>query len=93
MGRDPDWVKENINWFCNRLDIGNNSYPKVWPIVQAYNDPGIISNEVFETVLKGGLAGKSSGVMIFTINAVAEDQGKTEVMKNMYTKLIRKPGH
>ena len=93
MGRDPDWVKENINWFCNRLDIGNNSYPKVWSIVQAYNDPGIISNEAFETVLKGGLAGKSSGVMIFTINAVAEDQGKTEVMKNMYTKLIRKPGH
>lgn len=92
MGRNPDWVKENINWFCNRLDIENDSYPKVWPIVQAHNDDsGIISNEEFETVLKGGLAGKSSGVMMFTTYAVAEDEGKTEVMKNVYSKLIGKP--
>ena len=84
MGREPDWVGENIQWFSNRLDIRKDSYPKVWPIVQAYNDPGIISNEEFQTVLEGGLAGKSSGVMMFTTYAVAEDEGKTEVMKNMY---------
>ncbi len=87
MGREPQWVKKNIRWFSNRLDIRKDSYPKVWPIVQAYNDPGTISNEEFETVLKGGLAGKSSGVMMFTTYAVAEDEGKTEVMKNVYTKL------
>ncbi len=86
----PHWVKENIRWFSNRLNIRKDSYPKVWPIVQAYNDPGIISNEEFETVLKGGLAGKSSGVMMFTTSAVAEDEGKTEVMKNVYTKPMGK---
>ena len=91
MGRNPDWVKENIKWFCNRLDIGTNSYPKVWPIIQAHNDPGIISNEEFKTVLKGGLAAQSSGVMMFTANAVAKDDGKIEVMKNVYTKLRKKP--
>jgi len=90
MGREPDWVKENILWFSNQLDIKKGSYPKVWPIVQAYNDPGVISNEEFETVLKGGLAGKSSGVMMFTTYAVAEDEGKTEVMKNVYTKPMGK---
>ncbi len=90
IGREPDWVKENINWFSNRLNIRKDSYPKVWPIVQAYNNPGIISNVEFETVLKGGLAGKSSGVMIFTASAVAEDEGKTAVMKNVYTKLMVK---
>ncbi len=85
MGRKPDWVGENINWLCKRLDIRNNSYPKVWPIVQAYNDPGIISSEEFETVLRHGLSGKSSGVMMFTTYAVAEDESKTAVMKKVYT--------
>src|SRR5690606_3545369 len=39
MGRSPEWVKENIDWFCSSLSIKADSYPKVWPIVQAYNDP------------------------------------------------------
>jgi len=87
MGRKPDWVGENVNWWCKQLDIRNDSYPKVWPIVQAYNDPGIISSEEFETVLRYGLSGKSSGVMMFTTYAVAEDESKTAVMKNVYTTL------
>jgi hypothetical protein len=90
MGREAEWVEENISWFCKRLEIKSNTYPKVWPIVQAYNDPVIVSNEEFETVLKGGLTGKSSGVMMFTSNAVAEDEGKTAVMKDVYTNLINK---
>jgi len=88
MGRDPEWVEENIIWFCKQLNIKNNSYPKVWPIVQAHNDPEAISPQEFETVLMGGLAGKSSGVMMFTSHAVAQDEGKTQVMKKVYTKLI-----
>lgn len=90
MGRKPNWVKENIEWFSNRLNIKDESYPKVWPIVQAHNSPGIISYEEFKTVLKGGLAGKSSGVMMFTTSAIADDEGKTEVMKNVYTQLMEK---
>lgn len=89
MERQPDWVLENINWFCDRLDIKKESYPKVWPIVQAYNDPELISNEEFETVLRHGLSGMSSGVMMFTTYAVAEDEGKTAVMKNVYTTHIK----
>ncbi len=90
MGRNSGWVKENITWFSNQFDIGIDSYPKVWPIVQGHNDPVLISKEEFEIVLKGGLAAKASGVMMFTANAVAEDGGKTEVMKKVYTDLIRK---
>ncbi len=90
MERAPNWVEENINWFSNRLNISQNSYPKVWPIVQAYNDPGIISSEEFEVVLKGGLAGKSSGVMMFTTSSVADDPAKTAVMKNVYNQLKEK---
>jgi len=90
MGREPDWVKENIQWLSNRLNIKKDSYPKLWPIVQAYNNPGTISLEEFEIVLKGGLADESSGVMIFTTSAVAEDKGKTELMKKVYTNLMVK---
>jgi hypothetical protein len=84
MGREPTWVEENIHWFCNRLNIKHNTSPQVWAIVQAYNNPYIISASEFETVLKGGMASKSSGVMMFTTNAIADDIEKTEVVKKVY---------
>ena len=85
MERSPDWVEENITWLSDRLNIKKNGSPKIWPIVQAYNDPNVISIHEFETVLRGGLSGKASGVMMFTTYAVAEDEGKTEVMRKVYT--------
>jgi hypothetical protein len=84
MGRNPEWVAENINWFCDKLEINPDSYPKVWPIVQAYNDPEKISGEEFEIVLKGGLTSKSTGVMMFTSYAVAEDSIKIQTMRKVY---------
>lgn len=85
MERSPEWVGENISWFSDKLNIKRDGIPKIWPIVQAHNDPNVISNHEFETVLRGGLAGESSGVMMFTSYAVAEDEGKIEVMKKVYT--------
>jgi hypothetical protein len=85
MGRKPEWVSEHIHWLCGRLDIRKESYPKVWPIVQAYDDPAIVSGEEFETVLRYGLSGCSSGVMMFTSYAVAENETKTAVMRAVYT--------
>ena len=73
MGRQPAWVGENISWFCERLEPGDGPYPKVWPIVQAHDDPGEVTENAFETVLRGGLSGCSDGVMMFTtrLNATA----------------------
>jgi hypothetical protein len=85
MGKSPDWVKENIEWFSKRLDIQTGSYPKVWPIVQAHNDPNIISAEEFEKVLRHGGGAGATGVMMFTSNSVAEDVKKVEAMKKVYT--------
>jgi len=89
MGRKPDWVEENITWFCDRLDIRDGAYPKVWPIVQAYDDPEKISGVEFEAVLRGGLASKSTGVMMFTTYAVAEDSVKTKIMKKVYKEILK----
>jgi hypothetical protein len=54
MRKNPEWVKENIEWFCNRLKIKAGIFPKVWPIVKSYNDPNFISAEEFEKVLRYG---------------------------------------
>ncbi len=87
MERKPAWVEENIAWLGKKLAIKKNGYPKIWPIVQAHNDPEVVSAREFEIVLRGGLSGKSTGVMMFTTNAVAEDKAKTKVMKDVYRSL------
>jgi len=75
-------------------EVRKDSYPKVWSIIQAHNDPNVISSEEFETVLKNGLSGCSSGVMMFTSYSVAEDEGKTATMKDVYSELkIKRNGN
>lgn len=90
MGKSPEWVKENIEWFCKRLNIKAGGFPKVWPIVQSHNDPNIISAEEFEKVLRYGSGAEATGVMMFTSNSVAEDAKKVEMMKKVYTGWINK---
>lgn len=85
MGKSPDWVKENIEWFCSRLKIREGQSPKVWPIIQSYNDPHVVSEQEFETVLRYGVAAQASGVMMFTSYSVAGDEKKTATMKKVYT--------
>ena len=84
MGKDPGWVKENIEWFCGRLKIEKGSFPKVWPIVQASDDPSPVSPAEFEAVLTGAITAGASGVMMFTSYAVAEKKEKIETMKQIY---------
>lgn len=90
MGKDPGWVKENIEWFNRRVKIEKGKFPKVWPIVQAYDDPTPVSSVEFETVLRGAVEAGASGVMMFTSYAVAESKGKTETMKRIYLKRVKK---
>ncbi len=90
MGRSPEWVRENLAWFYTRINVGSAEYPKVWPIVQAYNDPVPVSSEEFKTVLLYGLSAEATGVMMFTSSSVAEDPAKTEAMREVYTGMWRK---
>lgn len=86
MGKKPEWVKENIEWFSERLNLKPGVSPKVWPIVQAYNDPNVISAGEFENVLRYGASAGATGVMMFTSNAVAEDERKIEALKKVYAR-------
>ena len=89
MGRSPEWVGENIAWFCQRLNIKPEQSPKVWPIVQAYNDPSVISEREFEKVLRHGLSAGATGVMMFTSRSVADDETKTDIMKKVYMEHLK----
>lgn len=84
MGRKPQWVAENISWFSNRIQKVEEDSIKIWPIVQAYDNPYEISSAGFEAVLNGGLSGNATGVMMFTTRAVADSEEKLKVMKNFY---------
>lgn len=84
MGRNPNWVKENIEWFTTRLAIKPSEFPKVWPIVQAYDDPNPVSATEFEQVLRYGVAGNATGVMMFTSNSVSQNEQKTATMRKVY---------
>lgn len=86
MGRPAEWVKENIEWFCERLNVKPGTYPKVWTIVQSHDKPKIISAKEFGDVLRYGVAAGATGVMMFTSYSVAENIEKIETMKNVYTK-------
>ena len=79
-----DRVKQNIEWFSERLGTKPGSYPGIWAIVQAYDEPRKISAGEFEKVLRYGAAGSSTGLMMFTTSAVAGSPEKTEVLKKVY---------
>ena len=83
MGRSAAWVEENILWHSERL-MQDNHTVKIWPIVQAYDEPREISASEFAQVLKGGLAGNSTGVMMFTTRALARSPAKIKVMQEIY---------
>jgi len=87
-GHPVEWVKRNVEWLCRRTGVRGRDGERlrVWPIVQAWNDPQgrRVAAPEFETALRGGLAGGSTGVMMFTLAAVAEDPEKLTAMKRVY---------
>jgi hypothetical protein len=80
MHREPAWVRTYLEWLSGKT----RQATQIWPIVQAHNDPGTISASEFESVLRAGTAGRSTGVMMFTAQSVAADPGKLEVMRRFY---------
>ena len=80
MQRRPEWVGENVELLSRKH--GNRA--KIWPIVQAHNDPHQISADEFEKVLRLGMSGTATGVMMFTAQSVASDSAKMQAMRRFY---------
>ena len=87
-GKAPEYVRDFVTWMSDTLPIQTEPgrYPRVWPIVQAFDEPRVTPEE-FEKVLRYGLGAKSTGVMMFTLPSVVEDEGKMAVMKRVYEEM------
>lgn len=87
-GMPVDYVEQYVRYLGERLDIRTEpgQYPRLWPIVQAYDDPPVAAAEL-AAVLRGGLAGRSTGVMMFTAASVAQDPAKLEVVRRLYLEI------
>jgi hypothetical protein len=79
MGRTPEWVGEYVSWLSGMIGAS-----RVWPIVQAQDDPQPVSAKEFEAVMRQGAAAGADGIMMFTTRAVAQDPAKTEVLRRLY---------
>jgi hypothetical protein len=68
------------------LDPNMNNIPStlIWPIVQAHNNPGIVSPEEFRLVLREGSKAPASGIMMFSAESIAEEPEKIEVLREFY---------
>jgi len=80
MGRAVEWVGDNVAWWSQRL----GGRAKLWPIVQALNKPREVTPLEFNNALRLGASGAATGVMMFTVQAVASDKAKLEAMGRLY---------
>jgi hypothetical protein len=84
MGRSPEWVRDYIQWLGKSIIGGNQDRPFIWPIVQAHNDPEVITTDEFRKILQYGMQAPSDGIMMFTINSLIIEPAKLEIMKTIY---------
>ncbi len=82
-GKSPEYVRDYVEYFSERFSIHREGSPRLWPIVQAHDEPRIEPEE-FARVLEYGLGGQSSGVMMFTLDSVVGDAGKLAAMQRVY---------
>lgn len=83
-GRPVQWVGEYLSWMDGLTDAGKKGTPLVWPIVQAHNNPGVVTAEEFRAVMEQGMQPPSSGIMMFSDVALVEDSLKVEVVRELY---------
>jgi hypothetical protein len=85
MGQSPEWVGSTVSWLCSYLNTSSDTTERVWPIIQAHDDPEPISAETFERVLRAGTTSCADGIMMFSIQSLIHDPVKRRVLKSVYT--------
>jgi hypothetical protein len=71
------------------LNYENIKSTQIWPIVQAHNNPGIVSPEEFRQVMSEGSKPPSSGIMMFSDQSLVEEPEKIKIMKEFYLKSLK----
>lgn len=89
MARTVDWVQEYNQWLGEHINNSTGKKPKIWPIVQAHDHPGTISATEFRQVMLKGSAPPSSGIMMFSEQALLKNPEKLQVMEELYHDQIK----
>lgn len=85
-GRPTAWVGEYTEWLGEAIQSEKTENPIIWPIVQAHNNPGVVSPEEFRQVMIEGSKKPSSGIMMFSDQSLVSEPEKLKVMRELYTK-------
>ncbi|WP_194976479.1 glycoside hydrolase family 10 protein [Aquiflexum lacus] len=88
-GRPTAWVGEYVDWLGKTIQTEKIENILIWPIVQAHNNPGIISPEEFRQVMIEGSRSPSTGIMMFSDQSLVENPEKIKVMKELYKEEIK----
>lgn len=81
--RPTEWVSEYTTWLGSIIDATDND-PLVWPIVQAHDNPEEVTPGEFRQVMLEGSKPPTSGIMMFSDQALLDNPDKIEVMKKLY---------
>jgi hypothetical protein len=87
LGLDYDSLRNIVDVFSPLVYHGRMGKNPEW-VKQCYNDPKTISADEFEKVLQYGAGANATGVMMFTSNAVAQDDQKISAMNKVYNNWI-----
>lgn len=83
--RPVNWIGEYTTWLDSvSHSIRPENKPKIWPIVQAHNNPGEVSPTEFREAMLQGSSFPSSGIMMFSDRALLQDPRKIEIMRELY---------
>lgn len=82
--RQPSWVGEYTGWLGDLISASHENQPFVWPIVQAHDNPGIVTPDEFRQVMLKGIQAPSTGIMMFSDRSLLDNPEKIEVMMELY---------
>ena len=82
--RSPEWLSEYTSWLGNLIETSVEDVPMVWPIVQAHDNPVEVSPEEFRQVMIEGAKPPSTGIMMFSDQALLDNTEKIDVMRQFY---------
>lgn len=88
-GRPTEWIGEYIAWLDKLTEAGKKDAPLIWPIVQAHNNPGVVTPEEFKKVMLEGSRPPASGIMMFSDQSLIQEPEKIDVMKELYREVIK----
>ncbi|TVP99628.1 MAG: hypothetical protein EA359_16820 [Balneolaceae bacterium] len=86
--RPAAWVGDYTSWLGDQMNLSPENRPLIWPIVQAHDNPGVVTPDEFRQVMTEGSRPPSTGIMMFSDRALLDNPEKIDVMMKFYHEMI-----